>query len=91
MLSSDSDVSQEGQILRDNAYGTLEEDVWRRDFTINALYYDIRDFSVLDYVGGVPDLRQGVIKLIGKPVARYREDPVRMLRAIRFAAKLGLT
>jgi poly(A) polymerase len=91
MSSSDSDVSQEGQILRDNAYGTLEEDVWRRDFTINALYYDIRDFSVLDYVGGVTDLRQGVINLIGKPVVRYREDPVRMLRAIRFSAKLGFT
>ena len=91
MSRSDSDVSQEGQILRDNAYGTLEEDVWRRDFTINALYYDIRDFSVLDYVGGVSDLRQGVIKLIGKPIVRYREDPVRMLRAIRFAAKLGFT
>ena len=89
MSRSDSDVSQEGQILRDNAYGTLEEDVWRRDFTINALYYDIRDFSVLDYVGGVSDLRRGVIKLIGKPIVRYREDPVRMLRAIRFAAKLG--
>ncbi len=87
--SPDAGISQQGQILRDNVYGTLEEDVWRRDFTINALYYDIRDFSVIDYVGGVGDLRQGVIKLIGKPVVRYREDPVRMLRAIRFAAKLG--
>jgi poly(A) polymerase len=88
---SESGVSQEGQILRDNVYGTLEEDVWRRDFTINALYYDIRDFSVIDYVGGVTDLRQGLIKLIGKPIVRYREDPVRMLRAIRFAAKLDFT
>ena len=86
--NSGAGISQDGQILRDNVYGTLEEDVWRRDFTINALYYDIRDFSVIDYVGGMTDLRQGIIKLIGEPTVRYREDPVRMLRAIRFAAKL---
>ncbi len=72
-----------------NVYGTLEEDVWRRDFTVNALYYNIGDFSVVDYVGGVEDLRAGVLRLIGDPAARYREDPVRMLRAVRFAAKLG--
>ncbi len=78
-----------GRILRDNVYGTLEQDVWRRDFTINALYYDISDGSVIDYVGGMDDLEQGVLKLIGDPDQRYREDPVRMLRAVRFAAKLG--
>ena len=79
-----------GRILRDNAYGTIEEDAWRRDFTVNALYYDIRDFSVIDYVGGVEDLKRGVLRLIGEPMLRYREDPVRMLRAVRFAVKLGL-
>ena len=83
------EVSEEGRILRDNAYGDIDDDVWRRDFTVNALYYDIHDFSVIDYVGGVEDLKNGVLKLIGDPVQRYREDPVRMLRAIRFAVKLG--
>lgn len=77
-----------GRILRDNLYGTIEEDVWRRDFTANALYYNIEDFSVWDYVGGVADARARVMRLIGDPETRYREDPVRMLRAIRFAAKL---
>ena len=78
-----------GRILRDNVYGSIEEDAFRRDFTVNALYYDIRDFSVVDYVGGVDDLKQGTLRLIGDPETRYREDPVRMLRAVRFAAKLG--
>jgi poly(A) polymerase len=78
-----------GRILRDNLYGTIEEDVWRRDFTANALYYNIEDFSVWDYVGGVADARSRVLRLIGDPQTRYREDPVRMLRAVRFAAKLG--
>lgn len=77
-----------GRILRDNLYGTIDEDVWRRDFTANALYYNIADFSVWDYVGGVADARDRVMRLIGDPETRYREDPVRMLRAIRFAAKL---
>lgn len=78
-----------GRILRDNVYGTLEEDAFRRDFTINALYYNIADFSVVDYVDGMADLQAGVLRLIGDPEQRYREDPVRMLRAVRFAAKLG--
>ncbi len=78
-----------GRILRDNVYGTIEEDAVRRDFTINSLYYNIRDFSVVDYVGGLEDLRAGLVRLIGEPERRYREDPVRMLRAVRFAAKLG--
>ncbi|HEY6643431.1 polynucleotide adenylyltransferase PcnB [Povalibacter sp.] len=77
-----------GRILRDNLYGTIEEDVWRRDFTANALYYSIEDFTVWDYVGGVADARDRILRLIGDPETRYREDPVRMLRAIRFAAKL---
>ena len=79
-----------GRILSDNVYGSIEEDAWRRDFTINALYYDIANFAVLDYVGGIADLEAGLIRLIGDPVQRYHEDPVRMLRAVRFAAKLGL-
>lgn len=81
--------SENGRILRDNVYGTLEEDAWRRDFTVNALYYNIEDFSVVDYVGGMADLQTGMLRLIGEPQQRYREDPVRMLRAVRFAAKLG--
>lgn len=78
-----------GMILRDNVYGKIEEDVLRRDFTINALYYNIADFSVMDFVGGLEDLKRGQLNLIGNPEVRYREDPVRMLRAIRFAAKLN--
>lgn len=82
-------VSQAGLVLRDNTYGHLEDDVIRRDFTINALLYNIKDFTVIDYTGGMEDLQKGIIKLIGEPATRYREDPVRILRAIRFAAKLG--
>lgn len=84
-------VMEAGRILRDNVYGTIDEDAWRRDFTINALYYDISDFSLLDYANGLADLRAGIIRVIGNPQRRYEEDPVRMLRAIRFAAKLGFT
>ncbi len=82
-------ADENGRLLRDNVYGTIEDDVPRRDFTVNALYYDIADFSVLDHVGGMQDLRDGVLRLLGDPETRYREDPVRMLRAARFAAKLG--
>ncbi len=91
--SSDEDhlLDDNGRILRDNVYGNMEEDAFRRDFTINALYYDIRDFAVVDYVGGMQDLAAKRIRLIGDPVTRYREDPVRMLRAVRFASKLGFT
>lgn len=84
-------VHEDGRLLRDNVFGTLEEDVWRRDFTVNALYYNIRDFSVVDHVGGMADLKAGVLRLIGDPEQRYREDPVRMLRVARFAAKLGFS
>jgi poly(A) polymerase len=80
---------ENGMILRDNVYGTLEEDAQRRDFTINALYYNIENFSVVDFADGMTDLKQGVIRLLGDVESRYREDPVRLLRAIRFAAKLG--
>jgi poly(A) polymerase len=78
-----------GRILRDNVYGTIDEDVWRRDFTANSLYYNIADFSIWDYVGGVEDIAARRLRLIGDPETRFREDPVRMLRAARFEAKLG--
>src|SRR5690606_34036447 len=84
-------LDERGRILRDNLYGTIEEDVWRRDFTANALYYNIEDFSIWDYVNGVQDARDRVLRLIGDPETRYREDPVRILRAVRFAAKLDFT
>ncbi len=85
-----SSQSEEGMLLRDNVYGTIEEDAERRDFTVNALYYSIKDFSLHDFHGGLDDLDDEVLELIGDPETRYREDPVRMLRAIRFAAKLDL-
>lgn len=87
--ADDRTHSEEGRILRDNVYGTIEEDIWRRDFTINALYYNIADFSIWDFTSGMEDIRDRKLRLIGNPETRYREDPVRMLRAVRFAAKLG--
>lgn len=83
-----SHQAKNGMLLRDNVYGTIEEDATRRDFTINSLYYNINDYTVRDYCNGLYDLKNGIIKLIGDPETRYREDPVRMLRALRFAAKL---
>ncbi len=88
-VTEDMAHSDKGMILRDNVYGTMMEDVWRRDFTINALYYNIADFSVVDYAGGYADLKAKKLRIIGEPLERYREDPVRMLRAIRFASKVG--
>lgn len=85
-----SKQSKEGLLLRDNVYGSIEEDAERRDFTVNAMYYSVSDFAIHDFANGLHDLEQGVLKLIGDPETRYREDPVRMLRAIRFATKLGL-
>jgi poly(A) polymerase len=75
-------------IHRDNTFGTPEEDAFRRDFTINALFYDIATFAVIDYVGGLADLRAGVVRTIGDPDVRFREDPVRMLRAVALASRL---
>jgi poly(A) polymerase len=93
LASSEADGDREvvdGRVVRDNVYGTFDEDAARRDFTINALYYNIRDFTVVDFSTGIEDLRAGVLRLIGDdPDVRLREDPVRMLRAVRFAAKLG--
>jgi poly(A) polymerase len=88
---SDRVLDTHGRLLRDNVYGSIEEDVWRRDFTVNALYYNIADFSLWDYVGGAEDLIAHRLRMIGDPATRYREDPVRMLRAARFEAKLGFT
>lgn len=81
-------ANDHGMLIRDNVYGTLEEDAWRRDFTINSLYYSSADGSIVDFTGGVNDVNLRVIRMIGNPVVRYQEDPVRMLRAIRFSAKL---
>ena len=86
-----SEHSETGRILADNVYGSLEEDARRRDFTANALYYNIADRSILDFSTGMEDLQAGRLRVIGDPEQRYREDPVRMLRAVRFAAKLGFT
>ena len=87
--ADDREHSDSGRILRDNVYGSLDEDIWRRDFTVNALYYNVADFSVVDYTTGLEDMRSRTLRMIGDPDTRYREDPVRMLRVLRFAAKLG--
>jgi len=84
-------VTKDGMITRDNVYGTLEDDAWRRDFTINALYYNIYDFSIVDYTDGLKDIENKTIRMIGNVDERLQEDPVRMLRAVRFAAKLGFS
>jgi poly(A) polymerase len=86
-----SDKDEHGRVLRDNVYGTQEGDALRRDFTVNALYYDPATEEVIDFHGGLADLKKRLLRVIGDPVTRYREDPVRMLRAVRLAAKLGLT
>lgn len=85
-----SKQSDEGMLLRDNIYGSIDEDAERRDFTINALYYSAKDFTVHDFANGIADINAKQIRLIGDPETRYREDPVRMLRAIRFATKLDM-
>ena len=89
LVNQQSARSKDGMLLRDNVYGSIEEDAIRRDFTINALYYTSTDFAVYDYTHGLQDLKDKVIRIIGDAETRYREDPVRMLRAVRFAAKLG--
>jgi len=86
--SGDRETHEGGRLLRDNVYGTIEDDAVRRDFTANALYYAIEDFSVRDYTGGFEDVQNRLMRLIGDPETRYREDPVRMLRAVRLSAKL---
>ena len=89
--SQKTELDTHGRILRDNTFGEIEEDAIRRDFTVNALYYDIHDYSVLDYAGGLQDIENRCLRMIGDAATRYQEDPVRMLRAVRFAAKLDFT
>lgn len=85
----DAVASEAGLLLRDNVYGDIKSDAIRRDFTVNALYYDPSNGNILDFTQGLEDLQQRQLRIIGDPYSRYREDPVRMLRAVRFAAKLG--
>jgi poly(A) polymerase len=86
-----AEKDEHGRVLRDNVFGTLEEDARRRDFTVNALYFDPASEELVDFHGGLADLKKRMLRVIGEPELRYREDPVRMLRAVRLAAKLGLT
>ncbi|MBV52492.1 MAG: poly(A) polymerase [Coxiellaceae bacterium] len=88
---ADTQDASQGEIQSDNTFGSIEEDVWRRDFTVNALYYNVKDFSIVDYTGGLMDLRHRVMRIIGDPLKRFTEDPVRLLRAIRLAAKLNFS
>lgn len=88
--NSDAQVAENGRILRDNVFGTQQQDAERRDFSINALYYDPSTEEVLDYHHGVPDIKARILRIIGDPETRYREDPVRLLRAVRLSAKLGM-
>lgn len=87
-VDSSQQTNERGMLVRDNVYGSLDEDAWRRDFTINSLYYSITDSSIIDFTGGVKDVENKLIRMIGDPETRYKEDPVRMLRAVRFSAKL---
>src|SRR5690606_13312766 len=87
---ADARMTENGRILRDNVFGNQEEDALRRDFTANALYYDPTTENIYDFHHGVADIKAGILRMIGDPVQRYREDPVRMLRAVRLSAKLGL-
>ena len=89
--SQQAKTGDSGMILRDNVYGTIDDDAMRRDFTINAMYYAVDDFTVRSYANGYQDAKDKLIRLMGDPETRYREDPVRMIRAIRFAAKLDFS
>ena len=86
-----AEKDEHGRVLRDNVFGTLEEDARRRDFSVNALYYDCKSGEIIDYHGGLADLKRRTLRIIGAPETRFREDPVRMLRAVRLGAKLGLS
>lgn len=88
VIDASHQTNERGMVVRDNVFGSLDEDAWRRDFTINSLYYNITDSSIIDFTGGVDDVNQKLIRMIGDPITRYKEDPVRMLRAVRFSAKL---
>lgn len=90
-IDTNQQTNERGMLIRDNVYGSFEEDAWRRDFTVNSLYYNMQDASIIDLTGGVNDIKARLIRMIGDPVLRYQEDPVRMLRAVRFCAKLHFT
>ncbi len=90
-ISTDLQINDKGMLTQDNVYGTLEQDAWRRDFSVNSLYYNIADQSIVDFTEGMQDIKKKVIRIIGDANTRYQEDPVRMLRAVRFSAKLGFT
>lgn len=85
-----NNISNTNIVLTNNIFGSIEDDAQRRDFSINSLYYNIKDFTLRDYTNGIQDLKNGIIRLLGNPSIRYQEDPVRMLRAIRFSAKLNM-
>jgi len=89
-LNYSTKKTKNGMLLRDNTFGNIEEDAQRRDLTINTLYYNMSDLTIKDYVGGVRDLKKRIVRLIGDPETRYREDPVRMLRVIRFSVSLQM-
>ncbi|VFP80374.1 polynucleotide adenylyltransferase PcnB [Candidatus Erwinia haradaeae] len=89
-INHHAQCAKNGMLLRDNIFGSIEDDAQRRDLTINSLYYNIADYTVRDYMGGLNDLKTGIIRIIGNAETRYREDPVRMLRVVRFSAKLGM-
>lgn len=90
-VEADTEDTEAPAVKSDNTYGTESTDAWRRDITINALFYDLATFSVIDYVGGVEDLQKKIIRVIGDPEERYREDPIRMMRVVRHAARAGFT
>lgn len=90
-ISTDLQINDKGMLTQDNVYGTIEQDAWRRDFSVNSLYYNIADQSIIDFTSGMQDIQKKVIRIIGDANTRYHEDPVRMLRAVRFSAKLGFT
>jgi poly(A) polymerase len=90
-VSTDLQINDKGMLTQDNVYGTIEQDAWRRDFSVNSLYYNIADQSIIDFTEGMQDIKNKVIRIIGNANTRYHEDPVRMLRAVRFSAKLGFS
>lgn len=87
-MDESQQTNERGMLVRDNVFGSMDDDAWRRDFTINSLYYNITDSSIIDFTKGFQDVQNKLIRMIGDPVTRYQEDPVRMLRAVRFSAKL---
>ena len=90
-IHTNMQTNDQGMLIEDNVYGTIEQDAWRRDFSANSLYYHVATESIIDFTQGYQDIQQRCLRIIGDPETRYHEDPVRMLRAVRFAAKLGFS